>query len=251
LPHRVVIHVHSVNTIAWAVRQDAEAQLTARLAGLRWQWIPYVHPGPSLGREIEKAVSSRPDTEVFVLGNHGLVVCGADCGGAEEILCEVEHRVASSPRLAPDPKALLLEQFARISQWRLPESRALHALGTDVTSRRIVKKGVLYPCQALFLGRTPPLIPCSVPFSEVRDRMHGRCEAWPFLIVEGSGVMVSDKVTRAALAMLTGLTQVVQRIPPTVPIRYLSEPEVTGVLTGDLHGYRQSAESNENQSATA
>ena len=27
LPHRVVVHVHSVNTIAWAVRQDGPSQL--------------------------------------------------------------------------------------------------------------------------------------------------------------------------------------------------------------------------------
>jgi rhamnose utilization protein RhaD (predicted bifunctional aldolase and dehydrogenase) len=45
LPHRVVVHVHSVNTIAWAVRQDAPAQLATRLAGLDWQWIPFVPSG--------------------------------------------------------------------------------------------------------------------------------------------------------------------------------------------------------------
>src|SRR5512135_1166672 len=42
LPHRVVLHVHCVNTIAWAVRRDAAAQLEDRLRGLRWQWVPYV-----------------------------------------------------------------------------------------------------------------------------------------------------------------------------------------------------------------
>src|SRR6266853_6605675 len=31
LPHRVVVHVHSVNTIAWAVRQDGPNQLRPRL----------------------------------------------------------------------------------------------------------------------------------------------------------------------------------------------------------------------------
>src|SRR3954470_17210632 len=45
VPHPVVLHVHSVNTIAWAVRQDARYQLERRLKGLRWQWIPYVPSG--------------------------------------------------------------------------------------------------------------------------------------------------------------------------------------------------------------
>ena len=47
LPHRVVLHVHCVNTIAWAVRNDAPIQLQRRLEGLRWQWIPYVAVGPA------------------------------------------------------------------------------------------------------------------------------------------------------------------------------------------------------------
>ena len=35
MPHRVVLHVHCVNTIAWAVRSDAPQQLQRRLEGLR------------------------------------------------------------------------------------------------------------------------------------------------------------------------------------------------------------------------
>ena len=51
LPHRVVLHVHCVNTIAWAVRKDARVQLEHQLDGLRWQWISYVPSGlPLLGR---------------------------------------------------------------------------------------------------------------------------------------------------------------------------------------------------------
>lgn len=45
LPHRVVLHVHCVNTIAWAVRNDAQIQLQRQLQRLRWQWIPYVASG--------------------------------------------------------------------------------------------------------------------------------------------------------------------------------------------------------------
>ena|SRR5438128_3945502 len=54
LPHRVVLHVHCVNTIAWAVRQDAPVQLEHQLDGLRWQWISYVPSGLPLAWEIER-----------------------------------------------------------------------------------------------------------------------------------------------------------------------------------------------------
>jgi len=102
LPHRVVLHVHCVNTIAWAVRQDALLQLEHQLDGLRWQWISYVPSGLPLAWEIEKVLSASPGADVLVLGNHGLVIGGDDCGAVEHLLSQVQQRLAICPRQA-DP----------------------------------------------------------------------------------------------------------------------------------------------------
>jgi hypothetical protein len=75
-----------------------------------------------------------------VLGNHGLVIGGQDCHTVEDLLCDVERRLMISPRVAPEPRDELLAQLARVSEWRLPGLIALHALGTDPTSQRILKK---------------------------------------------------------------------------------------------------------------
>jgi len=251
VPHRVVVHVHSVNAIAWAVRQDSQSELAQRLSGLRWHWIPYVPSGRPLAGEMEKVASRQPETDVFVLGNHGLVICGEDCGAVEDLLGEVERRLAIAPRRAPMARKGLLEQLACISPWRLPEMEALHALGTDATSRRILRGGVLYPCQAIFLGQPAPMMPCSVPVSDVRDGVGGQYVHRPFLIVEGSGVMLSQKITRAELAVLSGLVEVVQRIGPTASVRYLTQSDVAGVLSGDGVRYRASAENNQSVSAVS
>ena len=74
LPHPIVLHVHCVNTIAWAVRSDAPSQLQRLLEGLHWQWVPYTGSGLPLSQEIQRAFSAHPGTDLFVLGNHGLVV---------------------------------------------------------------------------------------------------------------------------------------------------------------------------------
>ena len=105
LPHRIVLHVHCVNTIAWAVRSDACVQLQQLLKGLRWQWIDYIASGLPLSREIERAVSKNPETDVFVLGNHGLIVCGRDLETLESLLADVERRLAIHPR-EPQPADL-------------------------------------------------------------------------------------------------------------------------------------------------
>jgi rhamnose utilization protein RhaD (predicted bifunctional aldolase and dehydrogenase) len=76
LPSKVVLHVHSVNTIAWAVREDAREELAARLDGIEWSWIPYSQSGLPLARAIEIAIAKAPKTVVLVLANHGLVIAG-------------------------------------------------------------------------------------------------------------------------------------------------------------------------------
>ena len=232
LPHRAVIHVHSVNTIAWAVRRDAPLQLSERLAGLRWQWIPYVPSGRALAQDIEIAALPCPDADVFILGNHGLVVCGEDCATAEALLLEVERRLALEPLLGPKPKIRFLQQVQRLSEWRLPETEALHTLATDSVCRRIAKGGVLFPCQAVFLGRNLPIVPCSQPISDVRSRMNPAREAVPFLIVEGCGVLIRHDISAAEYAILNGFAEVVRRIDQTTFIRYLSDLETRDAVRG-------------------
>jgi len=237
LRHRVVLHVHSVNTIAWAVRRDAAALLAERFAGLCWKWIPYVPSGLPLAREVERATAGSPETNILVLANHGLVVCGDDCGAAERLLQEVEARVAIEPRPAPEPDCGLLMQFAGTSGWRLPADPSVHALGTDAWSRALLSKGVLYPCQAIFLSPRMRAMPRSFPGAS-------QPATNSFLIVEGLGVVVNDEMTVSAFATLTGLAQVLQRIDGSTPIRYLEEPEVESIMSVDTYRYRELVETN-------
>jgi rhamnose utilization protein RhaD (predicted bifunctional aldolase and dehydrogenase) len=187
LRHRVVIHVHSINAIAWAIRLDAPDQLKERLAGLHWQWIPYAASGIPLAQEIEKAVATAPETDVLILGNHGLVVCGQDCLTSEKLLREVERRLAIVPRRFPKPDATVLALIARFSKWQFPDVDSLHALGTDSVSRKILKGGVLYPCQAIYLGQTAPLFPPAAVLSKFTERLNGKDETPAFVAVERSG----------------------------------------------------------------
>lgn len=235
LRHRVVIHVHSINALAWAIRLDGPDQLKERLAGLHWQWIPYAASGIPLAREIEKAVASGPETDVFILGNHGLVVCGRDCDTAEILLCEVERRLAIVPRRFPEPNATVLTMIARFSRWQFPDVDSLHALGTDAVSRKILEGGVLYPCQAIFLGRIMPLFPPAVVVSKFTERLNID-RTPPFVAVERSGVMLNEKMTSAERATLIGLAQVTLRTDESVRLRYLKGTEVTDILSKGPHG---------------
>jgi len=243
LPHRVVLHVHSVNTIAWAVRRDGCAELASRLEGLDWQWIPYVPSGLPLARAIEAVMARSPRTSVLVLANHGLVVCAEDCEAAEELLRDVERRVAIVPRRAPDPEWGVLNRISEHSCWRVPQSTALHGMGTDGVSRGIVRGGILYPCQAIFLtpqARTfrQPLAGRDLPgedFAGVNE---------PFVMIEDAGVLVRQKPNPTESATLAGLAQVLQRIPEEAPLQYLREEQVRDLLCADVYHYRELVEDN-------
>ena len=239
LRHRVVIHVHSINAITLAIRLDGPDQLKERLAGLNWQWTPYAPSGMQLAREIEKAVAGAPETDVLILANHGLVVCGPDCSTAENLLREVERRLAITPRRFPKPDTTVLGMIARFSRWRFPDVDLLHALGTDAVSRKILRGGVLYPCQAIFLGPAMPLFPPAVVLSRFTDRLYGRDRTPPFVAVERSGVMVNEKMTSAERATLIGLVQVTLRTDESARLRYLKGTEVTDVLSKGAHSCKE------------
>jgi rhamnose utilization protein RhaD (predicted bifunctional aldolase and dehydrogenase) len=241
LPHRVVVHVHSVNTIAWAVRQDGPSQLRPRLKDLRWQWIPYVPSGLALAREVGKVMSGRPDTDLLVLGNHGLIVCGEDCTAIESLLAEVERCLAVCPRQAHPADYSVLAEIASGSQWDLPDDEGVHALATDAISQTVLSEGFLYPCQAIFSGRTTPALFRPVPCPEAGDQWERRYCTRPFLIVEGRGVVVGSAITPAERAMISGLAQVVQRIGASAPLRYLTRAEVPSSSSKVAHRYRELA----------
>ncbi len=221
LPHRVVLHVHCVNTIAWAVRRDAPSQLRRRLDGLPWQWIPYVASGLPLSRAVERSVSAHPDTTVFVLGNHGLVIAAENVGDVEAVLSDVRERLAIVPRAGRPADYAWLREICAGSPWELPDEDGLHRLGTDPVSQTILAGGLLYPCQAIFFG---------FPYS-----------SGPVMTVKERGVVVSTSIEPAELAMLAGLAQVIQRISASAPLRYLAEAEVASLLSQGTSRYRERA----------
>jgi rhamnose utilization protein RhaD (predicted bifunctional aldolase and dehydrogenase) len=226
LPHPVVLHVHSVNTIAWSVRQDARQQLHRQLNGLRWQWVPYVPSGLPLAQEIESALSVSVDPNVLVLGNHGLVIAGDSCEEVTHLLSEVERRLAIHPRAAKAADYHTIEQIIERSSWELPEDDGVHALAIDRASQVVLSGGILFPCQSMFSNSTSREMfqAISCPFS--MDECESLLLLRPFLMIDGRGVIVQKTMTSSQRAMLSGLARVVQRINPLAPIHYLSDEEV-------------------------
>lgn len=224
VPHTVTVHIHSVNTIAWAVRRDGASHLSHRLNGLPWQWVPYCASGIPLAQEVARAFDRDLDTRILVLANHGLVVCGDSCSEVEGVLAEVERRIAIEPRPTVAPDMERLRRAMRGGDWHPADSPVIHSIATDGISHSILANGILYPCQPIFLGSEIPVVS-----EHPRDV--------PFLAVEGAGTLLSDRISHAELEILTGLAEVVRRIGPEAPLRYLTATELTNLMTNDAPSY--------------
>jgi rhamnose utilization protein RhaD (predicted bifunctional aldolase and dehydrogenase) len=138
------------------------------MEGLHWQWIPYVSSGLPLALEIEKVLSAFPQNRCPHIGQPRLVLGGDDCSAVEDLLFEVQRRLAISPRQADPADYAVLAEIADGSSWDLPDDDDVQALATDPISRDVLSGGLLYPCQSIVSPSTTPTLfrPGSLPRSQ-------------------------------------------------------------------------------------
>lgn len=237
--HRIVVHVHCVETISWAVRADAEAMLAPRLASFQWAFIPYRRPGLPLAREIRKRLKA--DTDVLVLGNHGLVVAAETVEAAEELLRRVVRALARPARAALSADLPALTELARGGLHEPAGDPAIHALAVDAVSLAQARIGTLYPDHIIFLGAGVAVMQEGEDpkTAAARIGLSGRPE--PRLIaVPGKGVLLSKDVTPAMLAMARCLADVTARLGESDPARALTREDELALVNWDAEKYRQS-----------
>lgn len=238
LPHRVVLHVHSVNALAFAPRADGEALVAERLGSLRWAWIPYAKPGLPLTRAVQARLAEAPD--ILVLGNHGLVVGGSSPEDAAARLEAVERRLATPARAAAPADLPLLERLAGLSggRYRPAQLAEAHAAATDPASFGMAARGALYPDHVVFLGPAP--VPTFSP-GEAAEWLRQPPEPAPALVlVAGAGAMLRAELGAGAEEMAACLGLVLPRLDPAAPLTVLSPAQEAELLDWDAEKYRQS-----------
>jgi rhamnose utilization protein RhaD (predicted bifunctional aldolase and dehydrogenase) len=222
IPHAVVVHVHCVNTIAWAILQDAEQQLATRLHAFNWAYVPYARPGLQLCRAIKKA--KRPNTNVLVLGNHGLVVGAETVTDAEQLLNMV---VAAVQRPAPGARQLDLAALTKIAagtNYQLPEDQTCHDFAMDAANCARAANAVYYPDHVVFLGQH---LPATLDTDAAA------------VALPGLGVLVRKDAKPSVEPMLACLSNVFARIDANEKLNPLTLQDIGALLNWDAEKYRQ------------
>ena len=222
MPQPVVVHVHCVNTIAWAIRADAEARLAEKLSDFNWAFIPYARPGLPLAAAIKAKL--RADTDVLVLGNHGLVAAAETVADAEALLTRAVAALNRPARAAVPPDHEALRKLCAGTSYVPAISDETHALATDSLALKRGQSLVYYPDHVVFLG------------IGVATNFTGHP---PLVAIPGQGVLIAKDAKPATEPMGRCLADVLRRVEQDDPLVALAETDIHRLVNWDAEKYRQ------------
>lgn len=230
LAKRVVVHAHCVQTLAYAIRSDAEDALQSLLSTFNWCFVPYTKPGANLARQVLNRIND--DTDVVILANHGLLITADTVAAAEDLLEAVVTALTSPPATPATPDKKALNSLAG-SLYEVPElSDTVHQLALHTERIRMASGGSLYPDHVIFCGVGAAVLKAGQPIET-------QSPAPIFVIVPDKGVLLRRDASSAARALATCLGDVLLRVPVGTKLNYLTHAENGELLNWDAEKYRQ------------
>ncbi len=222
MSRRVVLHVHCVNTIAWAIREDAKMQLAKRLMAFNWSFIPYARPGLQLSRAI--AENLKPNSDVIVLQNHGLAVAADTIDAAETLLRKVVATLECTLRACAAPDFDALNKICANTDYAPAKHVMAHVPALDPMALQFGCSKVYYPDHVVFLGTEIP--------TDLKTNA-------PAIAIPGKGVLIHKTAKPSIEPMLRCLGDVFLRTTSDAPLKPLNAAEIDQLLNWDAEKYRQ------------
>ena len=238
LPYKYVLHTHPIDVISQTIINDAKNSLGNALKGIDWTWISYKKPGYKLARSIylnnKKFVNA-----VYILENHGLIICANNADEALKLQEEVIKRLRIKPRekSKPDIDALIeiCKQFKSIGiDAFLPADIVTHSLTIDKSSRDLLNKNPLYPDHLVFCG----LRPLIVNKNDINKLTKAEYLKYNYCIIDEIGVILFSKASSSAETMLNTQSLIHLRIPSNKSIKTLNDFECAELINWEAESYR-------------
>lgn len=243
LPHKVIFHVHCLNTISLSIQKKARSLFSERLKGFDWAFVPYVKPGAELAKAIEKCFSTY-EASVYVLENHGLVVCAETLTQADALLYAVVKAMKLPRRVPPLPEKMYELHGLNYDNWTTPKHNVCHAFAVDSILMEFLLGGAAYPDHVVYLGRSAKLYTSLKSFVRLNVSDFCECSAInEIAVIQGVGVLVKGSFGLASEEMLKCAAEVGLRLPSASDIKYLPDVELDKLLNWDAEKFRQSLNS--------
>lgn len=241
MPQRVVLHTHSVNTIAHAIRVDGEEFVGDKLRRFDWAFVPYSKPGFPLTRLVAK-VLEEGSSDVLMIQNHGLVVGGDTAEEAFKLMLAVEDALFIEAEISASWKSAGLKESCKHSTIKFADADLVNRLSSNRTAIEVATGGSLYPDHVVFLGSG------LVAFDTIEEGLAflGNDTDDPLrsrgAIIRNKGVLHHKQLPAAGIEMLKAIAEVASRFPETATAKYLTKSEELELVNWDAEKYRKALE---------
>ena len=231
----VVVHTHPVSILSHVVQHDPQASLSPLLRDLNWALVPYQKPG----RDLAQTIGEHPQfgkCSIFILQNHGLVVCADTPEEAQAITLDVIQKTSTPIEYEQYSVPELNKTLASIERigFKAPSNPLIHSLACNPANLNSFgrENNVLYPDQAVFLGKNAVVI-------DAVAKAPSALEA-PFMVIPNVGVFINQKASVMVEVILLCHAEVLARLPVNAQLNYLSDSAVAELTNWDAEKYRQS-----------
>lgn len=237
MPHRIVVHLHAIEALAYLVRETAESEIRDKLSSLNlWSLVSYKKPGEALAVAVFNALEMSPNIEILLLKNHGLVIGGDSISQINSTLTQLLSKLKTQDIDVFDNPIPAPICIGGTKKYFPVEILGIHNLAIDSNLFDRVKNGwALYPDHVVFLGCFADFYDSILILSE--ELNHG---IEPELVfIQGLGVFAKVEFSIAKKMQLKCYFDVIIRQPKKASLKILCEQEVFQLLDWDAELYRQ------------
>ena len=232
MPHKVVLHSHPIDVIAYSLSQDLLKRLDLLLKNYSWNFIKYERPGYPLANLIKRKIEKKK-LDILLLANHGLIV-GADTVEEAEILQnKVLELLKINPRVAESPDFQKLKEISNnIPNSNLPKNEIIHSLATDKLSLKLVKLNPPYPDHVVFCGEKALIL-------DINNLNQKYLRNFDYCIIPKSGVLILRKESYILETMLEMEAKIFLRLKEKSTISLLTDSQCKELINWEAEKYRQ------------
>lgn len=235
MPHRVVVHLHPVEAVARLIHADCRTEVTRLLGSdLNWAMVDYFKPGADLAKAVHEAIHRRPEVNLILLANHGVILGGDNVDQINALLEAMVAKLGTPPREIETPTPYISE--FEMAGYEPVTDPSLHRLATDDSLYgHLQDNWAICPDHVVFLGAQA----CRVRTQDRLTQILAKGDAAPpFVFVKGVGTLQSQTATAAQKAQLLFYLDVMVRQAPGQQLALLRPDQIGSLLNWDAEKYR-------------
>jgi len=238
IPHRIVLHLHSVEILSYLVRQDCGPQFENHLTSInKWRLVDYHKPGPELAAVVSSILAETPETDVLFLANHGVVI------GADTVtdVASILSGIISALQTGQDQSPMLKEsettpRRSPLDSYVPVRDLELHQLALNpILYNQVRRNWALYPDHVVFLGANAN---CYSSWKSLINDLALKDEIPEIVFIKREGVFAIPSLSAAKQLQLRCFYDVISRLSLNAPIRRLTNSEVNELMDWDAERYR-------------